>query len=60
MQEALACRESGESKTIVFNMSDTVTSICRRMDAYLRGDLVDYEYPEEAIRESLTHLPKVD
>ncbi|MDI9548375.1 MAG: TrpB-like pyridoxal phosphate-dependent enzyme [Chloroflexota bacterium] len=60
MQEALACRESGESKTIVFNMSGHGHFDLSAYDAYLRGDLVDYEYPEEAIRESLTHLPKVD
>ncbi len=60
MQEALACRESGESKTIVFNMSGHGHFDLSALDAYLRGDLVDYEYPEEAIRESLTHLPKVD
>jgi len=27
--------------------------------AYLSGQLDDYEYPEEAIRVSLEHLPKV-
>jgi tryptophan synthase beta chain len=28
-------------------------------DAYLSGNLEDYEYPEEKIRESLARLPKV-
>jgi tryptophan synthase beta chain len=27
--------------------------------AYLSGKLEDYDYPEEAIKASLTHLPKV-
>jgi tryptophan synthase beta chain len=27
--------------------------------AYLSGQLEDYEYPEEAIRSSLSKLPKV-
>jgi tryptophan synthase beta chain len=27
--------------------------------AYLSGKLQDYEYPKEAIEESLAHLPKV-
>ena len=28
-------------------------------DAYFSGQLEDYEYPEAAIREALTHLPVV-
>jgi tryptophan synthase beta chain len=28
-------------------------------DRYLSGKLEDYEYPAEAIAESLKHLPKV-
>jgi hypothetical protein len=28
-------------------------------DAYLNNELQDYEYPEDAIKESLSHLPKV-
>jgi hypothetical protein len=26
-------------------------------DRYLAGELEDYDYPEEAIRDSLAHLP---
>ena len=32
----------------------------KKFDAYFAGELEDYEYPEEAIRESLAHLPKVN
>jgi tryptophan synthase beta chain len=28
-------------------------------DRYFAGELVDYEYPEEAIKDSLAHLPRV-
>jgi len=28
-------------------------------DAYLSGKLVDYEYPEEKVKEALKHLPEV-
>jgi tryptophan synthase beta chain len=28
-------------------------------DAYFSDELQDYEYPEAAIKESLSHLPKV-
>ena len=59
MDEALACRESGESKTIVFNLSGHGHFDLAAYDAYLSGQLEDYEYPEERIQESLAHLPKV-
>ncbi len=29
-------------------------------DSYYEGKLEDYEYPEEAIKESLKNVPKVD
>jgi len=29
-------------------------------DAYFNNELQDYDYPEAAIRDSLSHLPKVD
>ncbi len=59
MDEALACRENGESKTIVFNLSGHGHFDLAAYDAYLSGQLEDYEYPEERIQESLAHLPKV-
>ncbi len=59
MDEALACRESGESKTIVFNLSGHGHFDLSAYDAYLSNQLEDYEYPEEKIKESLTHLPQV-
>lgn len=59
MQEALACKESGESKTIVFNLSGHGHFDLASYDAYLKGELVDYEYPKEQIEESLAHLPQV-
>ena len=59
MREALACRESGESKTIVFNLSGHGHFDLASYDAYLQGNLVDYEYPAEAIQDALSRLPKV-
>ena len=59
MDEALKCKESGEAKTIVFNLSGHGHFDLASYDVYLSGGLEDYEYPEEQIRESLTHLPKV-
>ncbi len=59
MREALACRESGESKTIVFNLCGHGHFDLASYDAYLQGKLVDYEYPAEAVQDALVRLPKV-
>ncbi|MDW8318762.1 MAG: TrpB-like pyridoxal phosphate-dependent enzyme [Anaerolineae bacterium] len=60
MQEALACRESGESKTIVFNLCGHGHFDLAAYDAYFSGKLEDYEYPEELVKQSLANLPKVE
>ena len=59
MQEALACKESGESKTIVFNLCGHGHFDLSAYEHYLSGGLEDYEYPEAQIQESLSHLPQV-
>ncbi len=59
MQEALACKESGESKTIVFNLCGHGHFDLGSYDAFLQGRLEDYEYPAEAIEKSLANLPQV-
>ena len=59
MREALACRESGESKTIVFNLCGHGHFDLASYDAYQQGKLVDYEYPDEAVQDALLRLPKV-
>ncbi|HNS50575.1 MAG TPA: TrpB-like pyridoxal phosphate-dependent enzyme [Anaerolineae bacterium] len=57
--EALACRESGESKVILFNASGHGHFDLAAYDAYLRRDLTDYELDEASIQESLAELPVV-
>jgi len=57
--EALACRESGESKVILFNASGHGHFDMGAYDAYLRRDLTDYELDEESMRQSLAKLPVV-
>ncbi|NOZ28979.1 MAG: TrpB-like pyridoxal phosphate-dependent enzyme [Chloroflexi bacterium] len=60
IDEALAAREAGEPRVIVFNFSGHGHFDLSAYDAYLRGELVDYEYPVERVREALEHLPKVE
>ncbi len=57
--EALKARESGEKKTILFNLSGHGHFDLTAYDNYLSGKLEDYEYPQEKVHEALTHLPKV-
>ena len=59
IDEALKCRESGESKTILLAHSGHGLVDMAAYDAYLSGKLSDYEYPEEKVKEALAHLPKV-
>ena len=60
MQEAIACKESGESKTIVFNLCGHGHFDLGAYDAFLQGKLVDYEYPAEEVAKALERLPKVE
>lgn len=57
IDEALKCKESGETKTILIGLSGHGHVDMAAYDAYLSGKLEDYEYPEEKIRAALKHLP---
>ena len=59
IDEALNCRESGEAKTILIAHSGHGHFDLAAYDEYLSGKLVDYEYPEEKVKEALAQLPKV-
>ncbi|HEX8961946.1 MAG TPA: TrpB-like pyridoxal phosphate-dependent enzyme [Rhodocyclaceae bacterium] len=59
IDEALACRQTGEPKTLLFNLSGHGHFDMASYDRYLAGELEDYDYPREAVEASLAHLPKV-
>jgi len=59
IDEALACKESGEKKTILLALSGHGHFDLGAYDEYLSGKLQDYEYPEEKVKEALAHLPQV-
>ncbi len=59
IDEALLAKEAGERRVILFNLSGHGHFDMGAYDAYFAGKLEDYDYPESAIREALTHLPKV-
>jgi len=57
--EAMACKESGESKVILFNNSGHGHFDMGAYDAFHRQELPDFELDESAIEKALTELPKV-
>ena len=59
MEEALKCKESGESKVIAFSFSGHGYFDLAAYDEYFAGRLPDYEYPDEKVQEALKELPKV-
>jgi tryptophan synthase beta chain len=56
MDEALACREADQSRVILFNLSGHGHFDLKAYEEYLAGDLQDYMYPEQAIREAIDEL----
>ena len=59
IDEALACKASGEPKTILFNLTGHGHFDMASYDKYFAGQLEDFDYPAEAIADSLRHLPRV-
>jgi tryptophan synthase beta chain len=59
IDEALACKASGERKVIAFNLSGHGHFDMMAYEAYHHGRLQDYEYPAEKVEEAMTHLPQV-
>jgi len=59
IDEALKCKKTGEKKTILFNCSGHGHFDMTAYDAYYAGSLVDYEYPDELIKEAIARIPKI-
>ena len=59
VDEALAAREAGEARVILFNLSGHGHFDLSSYERYLQGALEDYEYPAEKVARSLANLPKV-
>ncbi|HYQ73409.1 MAG TPA: TrpB-like pyridoxal phosphate-dependent enzyme [Gammaproteobacteria bacterium] len=59
IDEAMKCRESGEPKTLFFNLSGHGHFDMAAYDSYFSGELVDSEYPKAEIDRALAHLPQV-
>src|SRR6187401_2926437 len=59
MDEALAAKEAGEARVILFNLCGHGHFDLSAYEHYLDGSLEDYEYPLEKVEAALAGLPKV-
>ena len=58
IREARKCKETGEEKVILFNLSGHGLIDMPSYDAYLNGDLRNYDLPDEVIAQNLASLDK--
>lgn len=59
IDEAIAAREAGQKRVILFNLSGHGYFDMGAYDSYLAGQLEDYEHPDHEIEAALKYLPKV-
>jgi tryptophan synthase beta chain len=59
VDEALAAREAGEARVILFNLCGHGHFDLGAYERYLNDTLEDYEYPAEAVTEALAALPRM-
>ena len=60
VDEALAAREAGEQRVILFNFSGHGLLDLAAYEAFLTGKLEDYAYPADKIKEAMAGITKVD
>lgn len=60
IDEALKCKETGEEKTILFGLTGTGYFDLKAYEQFNDGKMTDTIPTDEQIKESLSHLPKVD
>ena len=59
IREAKKCKESGEQKVILFNLSGHGLIDMTSYDGFINGDLRNYELSDEEIARNLENVPKV-
>lgn len=59
IREALKCKETGEEKVILFNLSGHGLIDMSAYDQYLSGNLQNYEVTDEQVAENIAKLEKV-
>ncbi len=59
IREAQAAKEAGEKRVILFNLCGHGHFDMSAYDAYLGGELSNYEYPQAEIERAMAELPQV-
>ena len=59
VEEALKAKEEGKERVIVFNLSGHGHFDMSAYDAFLAGQLQDYEYPQAMVDAALKELPQI-
>ena len=59
IDEAVAARESGESRVLLFNLSGHGHFDLGAYEQYLAGKLEDFAYPADKVREAMAGVPAV-
>jgi tryptophan synthase beta chain len=59
IDEALAAKEAGESRVILFNLSGHGHFDLGAYDRYFAGELEDFAYPAERVKEAMLSVPRV-
>jgi tryptophan synthase beta chain len=59
IEKALECKESGEAKTIFFNLSGHGNFDLAAYEEYLAGNLQDFEYTDEMLEQGLSTVPTI-
>ncbi len=60
IREAMKCKETGEEKVILFNLSGHGLIDMTAYDNYLSGNLVNHELSDEQIAKNLKDMEKID
>ena len=59
IREAKKCKESGEQKVILFNLSGHGLIDMTAYEQYLNGDLMNYSISDEDIKANIDKVPKI-
>jgi len=59
IDEAMTAKEEQKERVILFNLSGHGHVDMAAYDAYFAGELEDYAYPGEKVKEALSRLPKI-
>jgi tryptophan synthase beta chain len=59
IREARLCTETGEAKVILTALCGHGHFDMAAYDAYFRGELTDFDYPEERVRASMARVPVI-